>query len=75
MQQMIIAGAIGYLAGPQILKQILAKVNVEMPLDQKTTALVAGAAIYALKPLPEGANMIAAGFLMGSALKEFMSEQ
>jgi len=75
MQQIIIAGAIGYLAGPQVIKSLLANIKTEMPLDQKTMTLVLGGIVYAVKPLPEGANNMAAGFLLGSALKEFMSEQ
>lgn len=80
MQQILFAGIAGYVAGQGVMKAIMSSKSLESMfsstgLGPNEVALLAGGAIYAVNPLPEGANSIVAGFLLGAAFKGYMSEQ
>jgi len=78
MQQFFIALGVGYFAGSGIVNAIakseaLAKMFESSGLSASEVALVGGGLVYAVKPLPEGANSLVAGFLLGAGLKGQMS--
>ena len=80
MQQFLIAAAVGYMAGEGVVSSLMNSAALSTAfsstgLKPNEVALIGGGVIYALKPLPEGANALVSGFLIGAGVKGFMAAQ